>query len=62
LKLLRTARAGRAAEPGTLLDDDGTIACAVGAVKLLQVQRAGKGPMSAQEFLRGARLSAGSKL
>lgn len=62
LKLLRTARAGGAAEPGTLLDDDGTVACAVGAVKLLQVQRAGKGPMSAQEFLRGARLSAGAKL
>ncbi|MEI5667472.1 methionyl-tRNA formyltransferase [Bosea sp. CCNWLW174] len=62
LKLLRTARAGGAAEPGTLLDDEGTIACAVGAVKLLQVQRAGKGPMSAQEFLRGARLSAGAKL
>lgn len=62
LKLLRTARAGGAAEPGTLLDDEGTIACAVGAVKLLQVQRAGRGPMSAQEFLRGARLSAGAKL
>lgn len=62
LKLLRTARAGGAAEPGTLLDDDGTVACAVGAVKLLQVQRAGKGPMSAQEFLRGARLGAGAKL
>lgn len=62
LKLLRTARAGGAAEPGTLLDDEGTVACAVGAVKLLQVQRAGRGPMSAQEFLRGARLSAGAKL
>jgi methionyl-tRNA formyltransferase len=62
LKLLRTARAGGAAEPGTLLDDEGTVACAVGAVKLLQVQRAGKGPMSAQEFLRGTRLSAGAKL
>jgi methionyl-tRNA formyltransferase len=62
LKLLRTARAGGAAEPGTLLDDEGTVACAVGAVKLLQVQRAGRGPVSGAEFLRGARLSAGAKL
>ena len=62
LKVLRTARAGGAAEPGTLLDDEGTVACAVGAVKLLQVQRAGGRPMSGVEFLRGARLSAGAKL
>lgn len=62
LKVLRTALAGGAAEPGTLLDEDGTVACLEGAVRLLQVQRAGKGPMGAQEFLRGARLSAGAKL
>jgi methionyl-tRNA formyltransferase len=62
LKLLRTARAGGAAEPGTLLDDEGTVACAVGAVKLLQVQRAGGRPVSGAEFLRGARLEPGGKL
>lgn len=62
LKVLRTARAGGAAEPGTLLDDEGTVACEVGAVKLLQVQRAGGRPVSGAEFLRGARLSAGAKL
>jgi methionyl-tRNA formyltransferase len=62
LKVLRTARAGGAAEPGTLLDDEGTIACAVGAVKLLQVQRAGGRPVSGAEFLRGARLEPGGKL
>ncbi|AMJ63118.1 methionyl-tRNA formyltransferase [Bosea sp. PAMC 26642] len=62
LKVLRTALAGGAAEPGTLLDGEGTIACTEGAVKLLQVQRAGGKPMSGAEFLRGARLAAGSKL
>jgi methionyl-tRNA formyltransferase len=62
LKVLRTALAGGAAEPGTLLDEDGTVACLEGAVRLVQVQRAGKGPMGAGEFLRGARLSAGTKL
>jgi len=62
LKVLRTALAGGAAEPGMLLDDEGTVACAEGAVKLLQVQRAGGRPMSGAEFLRGARLTAGAKL
>ncbi|TAJ29819.1 methionyl-tRNA formyltransferase [Bosea sp. (in: a-proteobacteria)] len=62
LKVLRTALAGGAAEPGTLLDAEGTVACAEGAVKLLQVQRAGKAPMSGAEFLRGARLGAGDRL
>lgn len=62
LKVLRTALAGGAAEPGMLLDDEGTVACAEGAVKLLQVQRAGGRPVSGAEFLRGARLAAGSKL
>lgn len=62
LKVLRAALAGGAAEPGTLLNDEGTVACLEGALRLVQVQRAGKGPMSAGEFLRGARLSAGAKL
>lgn len=62
LKLLRTALAGGAAEPGTLLDGEGTVACAEGAVKLLQVQRAGGKPMTGADFLRGARLAAGAKL
>lgn len=61
LKVLRTALAGGAAEPGTLLDGEGTIACAEGAVKLLQVQRAGRAPMSGVDFLRGARLEPGHR-
>lgn len=62
LKILRTALAGGAAEPGTLLDGEGSVACLEGAVKLLQVQRAGRSPMSGGEFLRGSRLSPGSRL
>ena len=38
-----------------MLDDKLTIACGEGAVRLLKVQRAGKQPMSAEEFLRGTR-------
>jgi methionyl-tRNA formyltransferase len=36
-----------------VLDDKLTIACGTGAVRLLELQRAGKQPMSADEFLRG---------
>lgn len=62
VKILRTALAGGAAEPGTLLDEDGTVACAEGAVRLVQVQRAGRGAVSGAEFLRGARLQPGARL
>lgn len=45
---------------GALLDDRLTIACGRGAIRLLTVQRAGKQPMSAGDFLRGARVTAGA--
>ncbi len=45
---------------GTLLDEHLTIACGEGAVRLTEVQRAGKKPMSADDFLRGVKLPAGS--
>jgi methionyl-tRNA formyltransferase len=47
---------------GTLLDDALTIACGEGAIQLLSVQRAGKGAVTAEEFLRGAGLSKGQSL
>jgi methionyl-tRNA formyltransferase len=62
VKVLRTTMAEGTGEPGTLLDAKGTIACGEGAVRLLQVQRAGKGPMMAEEFLRGVRLAPGAML
>jgi methionyl-tRNA formyltransferase len=45
---------------GTLLDEHLTIACGEGAVRLTEVQRSGKKPMSADDFLRGVKLPAGS--
>jgi methionyl-tRNA formyltransferase len=44
--------AGRGA-PGEVLDDTLTVACGEGALKLLRVQRAGRGPMNAGDLLRG---------
>jgi methionyl-tRNA formyltransferase len=62
VKVLRTVLAEGAGEPGALLDAAGTVACATGAVRLVQVQRAGRSPVSGEEFLRGARLGPGARL
>jgi methionyl-tRNA formyltransferase len=61
VKVLRAAFevASFTAPPATLLDDQGLIATGEGNLRLLQVQRAGKGPVSAQDFIRGARVKAG---
>jgi methionyl-tRNA formyltransferase len=64
IRVLRTElRPGTsAAPPGTVLDGELTIACAEGAVRPLVVQRPGKRPMAAAEFLRGFHLAPGSRL
>ncbi len=53
VKVLRSVVSDRSGAPGTLLDDQLTVACGAGAVQLLDLQRAGKKPMSAQAFLNG---------
>jgi methionyl-tRNA formyltransferase len=60
VRVLRTTRHEGSGAPGTVLDDHLTIACQDGAVRLLEVQRAGKQPMQAEEFLRGARITPGT--
>jgi len=48
--------------PGEVLDDRLLVATGEGAVRLLRVQREGRGPQEAGEFLRGTRVAAGTKL
>lgn len=62
LKILKARPAAGAGSPGALLSDEGVVACGEGALQLITVQRAGKGAMAAGDFLRGARLKAGSRL
>jgi methionyl-tRNA formyltransferase len=62
LKLLCTSRADGAGSPGTVLDDRLTIACGDGAIRILELQRAGKQPMPADAFLRGTPVAAGACL
>ena len=49
-------------EAGTILDDQLTVACGAGALRLVRVQRSGKAAMSAADFLRGQRLGPGDRL
>ena len=62
IKVLRSQLAGGRGRPGEVLDDALTVACGKGAVRLLELQRAGRKPVSAAEFLRGFPLHAGSRL
>jgi methionyl-tRNA formyltransferase len=59
VKILRTQVMEGAGVPGLILDDCLTIACGEGAVRPLEVLRAGKAAMPAADFLRGARLPPG---
>lgn len=62
VRALRSARGEGAGRPGLVLDDRLTVACGEGAVRLIEVQRAGARPLSAEEFLRGTPLPAGAVL
>ncbi|TMJ63493.1 MAG: methionyl-tRNA formyltransferase [Alphaproteobacteria bacterium] len=48
--------------PGELLDDRLAVACSDGAIRILELQRAGKAPMKAEEFLRGTPLKRPARL
>src|SRR5215468_4648355 len=62
LKVLRTTVAPGSGPPGTLIDDALTIACGEGALRILELQRAGRQAMKTAEFLRGQALPRGSRL
>ena len=60
VKVLRSARVdGASGESGEVLDDVLTIACGSGAVRLLELQRAGGKVVTAADFLCGANVRKG---
>ncbi len=61
VKVLGTVLADAQGAPGEVLDDALTIACAAGAVRLTRVQRAGRAPVDAEEFLRGNPVATGTR-
>jgi methionyl-tRNA formyltransferase len=62
VKILRCAMLDRSGAPGDVLDEHLTIACKEGAIRILDLQRAGKAPMKAEEFLRGTPIKPPTRL
>ena len=62
IKVLRTTMGAGSGPPGTVLDNQLTVACGDGAVRILELQRAGKQPMKAADFLRGTLVEVGTQL
>jgi methionyl-tRNA formyltransferase len=56
VKILRCEMSGGSGASGDVLDDRLVVACKQGALRILELQRAGKGAMKAEEFLRGTPL------
>jgi methionyl-tRNA formyltransferase len=56
VKILRCEMADGSGVSGDVLDDHLAVACRQGALRILELQRAGKQPMKAEEFLRGTPL------
>jgi methionyl-tRNA formyltransferase len=62
VKALMSRAELQSGEPGVVLDDSLLIACGTGAVRLLTVQREGRGPLDAATFLRGNPVIPGTRL
>ncbi|MBR0925706.1 methionyl-tRNA formyltransferase [Bradyrhizobium diazoefficiens] len=61
VKILRCELGQGSGAPGAVLDDQLTIACGEGAIRIIELQREGKGRMQAADFLRGTPLKAGAR-
>lgn len=64
IKVLRAKPVAKSAGPGTILEagEHIVVACGEGALEIAELQRAGKSPMAARDFLRGFPLAAGEVL
>ena len=62
VKILRTTKTEGVGAPGQILDDALTIACGSGALRLLDLQRAGAKALPADLFLRGVSLPVGQRI
>ena len=61
-KVLAAEPVDSSAAPGTVVDDQLTIACATGAIRPTLVQRAGRPAMATADLLRGWTIAAGASL
>jgi methionyl-tRNA formyltransferase len=62
IKVLRTTKGEGSGVPGTVIDEELVVACGEGAVRIVELQRAGRQPIKAAEFLRGTSVPPGTRL
>jgi methionyl-tRNA formyltransferase len=62
VKILRCEFAAGKGAPGELLDEQLVVACGDGAIRIVELQRAGKALMKAEDFLRGTPLKPPARL
>ena len=61
-KILRANKSSASGNPGTVLDENLTIACKLDSIQILEIQRQGKNKQVAKDFLLGKKISKGSIL
>ena len=61
-KVLCANKFSASGNPGTLLDENLTVACKSDAIQILEIQRQGKNKQSAKDFLLGKKIGKGSIL
>jgi methionyl-tRNA formyltransferase len=61
VKILRCEIAEGSGAPGAVLDNHLAVACGEGAIRIVELQRAGKAPMQAADFLRGTPVKPGAR-
>jgi len=62
VKLLRSTMAEGNGPVGQVMDDELAVACAEGAIRITELQRAGSRAMTAADFLLGAKIPRGTRL
>ena len=61
-KVLRAKKSSGIGKPGTILDENLTIACKLDSIQILEIQRQGKNKQTVRDFLLGKKISKGSIL
>ena len=61
-KVLRATKSSATGNPGTLLDENLTIACKSNSIQILEIQRQGKNKQNTKDFLLGKKIRKGAIL
>lgn len=62
IKIIKAKEIYKSGEPGSIIDNNFTIACYKNAIQLLELKKEGKQKMTVNEFLRGNLIKIGHKL